>query len=216
MDARLCESAEAIRARVERGEHERASFRESFRAALAAVPPIDRDAWADVALGIDELPEDGPALPQGGVPYLPCSVDALLRIVDTVPLGPTEVFVDIGAGVGRAAALVHLLTGAPALGIEVQPALVEAARALARRLRLGNLAFVEGDAAELPGALERGSVFFLYCPFGGARLERVLAHLEPIARRRAIWIACVDLALPPREWLAPVVTARDVTIHRSA
>ena len=40
----------------------------------------------------------------------------------------SDVFVDVGSGLGRAAALVHLMTGARAIGLEVQPALVAAAR----------------------------------------------------------------------------------------
>jgi hypothetical protein len=44
-------------------------------------------------------------------------------------------------------------------------------------------------------------VFFLYCPFSGARLDKLLTCLEPIAHTRPIRICCVDLPLPPRDWL---------------
>jgi hypothetical protein len=44
-------------------------------------------------------------------------------------------------------------------------------------------------------------VFFLYCPFGGDRLAKLVAELEPIARTRALTICCVDLRLPPQPWL---------------
>jgi SAM-dependent methyltransferase len=173
----------------------------SLRAALAGVPPIARDAWVDAALGLDGLPEDGPALPSGCVPYIPCPVDALLRLVEHAPVTASDVFVDVGSGVGRAAALVHLLTGARAIGLEVQPQLVAAARDLATRLRLPGLSFVEGDAVKLAPALASGSVFLLYCPFSGDRLAKLLAHLEPLARARTIRICCVDLPLPACDWL---------------
>jgi SAM-dependent methyltransferase len=187
-----------------------------FRTLLAGVPPAARDAWVDRVLGLDAIPEDGPALPRGCVPYLPCSVDTLLRLTAQAPMGASEVFVDVGSGVGRAAALVHLLTGASAVGVEVQPALVSAARALAARLRLSRLAFVEGDAAELAPALAAGSVFLLYCPFSGDRLVKLLADLEPVARAREIHLCCVDLPLPPRRWLEPVPpAAHDLAIYRS-
>jgi len=187
-----------------------------FRAALAGVPASERDGWVDRAFGLDELPADGPSLPSGCVPYLPCPVDALLRLIEHAPVRAADVFVDVGSGAGRAAALVHLLTGARAVGLEIQPALVAAARALATRLRLPDVSFVEGDAAELAPALADGSVFFLYCPFSGDRLARFLACLEPIARARTIHICCVDLPLPPRDWLTLASAASpEVEIYRS-
>jgi hypothetical protein len=79
-----------------------------FRAALMRVPPTERDAWLDQVLGLDVVPDDGPELPRGCVPYMPCPVDALLRMVEHAGVQASDVFVDVGAGVGRAAALVHL------------------------------------------------------------------------------------------------------------
>jgi SAM-dependent methyltransferase len=171
-----------------------------FSAALAAVPPSARDAWVDRAFGLDGLPADGP-LPSGCVPYLPCSVDTLLLLVEQASVRASDVFVDVGSGLGRAATLVHLLTGARAVGLEIQPPLVAAARALAARLCLTDLAFLEGDAIEHAPALASGSVFLLYCPFSGARLDKLLTCLEAIAHARPIRICCVDLPLPPRDWL---------------
>jgi len=197
MEARHLTSAEEARRSIERGLHDP----ETFRAALLGMPVGDRDAWVDLVLGIDDLPGDGPALPAGGVPYLPCSIDVLLRVVDETPIRPTDVFVDVGAGPGRAIALVHLLTGARAVGIEVQPQLVRAARGLAAGLGLSRVRCIEGDAAAVAGVLVEGSVFFFFCPFSGARLAKVLDDLEPIARTRQLRICCVDLSLPPRPWL---------------
>ena len=197
MEARHLTSAEEARRSIERGLHDP----ETFRAALLAVSVGDRDAWVDLVLGTDDLPGDGPALPAGGVPYLPCSVEVLLRVVDETPIRPTDVFVDVGAGPGRAIALVHLLTGAGAIGIEVQPQLVRAARGLAAGLGLSRVRCIEGDAAAVAGVLVEGSVFFFFCPFSGARLAKVLDDLEPIARTRQLRICCVDLPLPPRPWL---------------
>jgi hypothetical protein len=197
MEARHLTSAAAARRSIERGLHDPAAF----RAALLAVPAGQRDAWADLVLGIDDLPLDGPALPAGGVPYLPCTVEVLLRVIDEAPVRSTDVFVDVGAGPGRAIALVHLLTGAGAIGLEVQPELVRAARALTTRLGLSRAPCLEGDAATLAGYMVTGSVFFFYCPFSGARLAKVLDDLEAIARTRALRVCCVDLPLPPRSWL---------------
>lgn len=206
------QSAERIRAAIEGGRHEPSRF----RAALLEAPPASRDAWLNVALGLDEIPDDGPELPKGCVPYLPCPVDDLLQIVDRAPVRASDVFVDVGSGVGRAATFVHLLTGASAIGLEVQPRLVRAARELTARLGVAGVSSYEGDAVELTGHVLSGSVFFLYCPFSDERLTTWLTHLEPIARARPLRVCSVDLSLPPRDWLALESTPRaGLTIHRS-
>lgn len=214
MERQWCRSAELVRARLEQGAGAGIWFRE----ALLAVPPAERDPWLDLVFDLKDLPEDAPDLPTGCVPYLPCAVDALLQTVERANIEASDVFVDVGSGVGRAAALVHLLSGASVLGLELQPQLVARARALAARLRGAQLSWVEGDAGELGFALGAGTVFFLYCPFGGARLSRLLAELEAIARQRAIRICCVDLPLPPCPWLKADAAGphRALTIYRSA
>jgi SAM-dependent methyltransferase len=206
-------SAERARTSIQRGLHEVARF----RAELLAVPASARDAWLDLVLGLDELPDDGPALPPGCVPYLPCAVDTLLRMVDQAQLRDSDVFVDVGSGVGRAAALVHLLTGASAIGIEIQPALAHMARELAARLLLADrVPCIEGDAADLTRFMMIGSVFFFYCPFSGERLAKVLDDLEAIARTRMLRVCSVDLPLPSREWLVrDAEPSGELAIYRS-
>lgn len=187
-----------------------------FRAALLGVPARERDAWVDLVLDVGPLPDDGPELPRGCVPYLPCSVDALLRVVEHADVRASDVFVDIGAGVGRAAVLVHLLTGASTLGLEIQRGLVHTARDLLARMHGLRYLPIEGDATRLLGHILIGTIFFLYCPFSGARLERVLDELERIARTRPIRVCCVDLPLPPRPWLTLVSPPfEDLTVYRS-
>jgi hypothetical protein len=202
-----------MRSAIARGLHDPASF----RAVLLSILASERDAWLDLVLGLDAHHEDGPELPRGCVPYLPCPVDALVRMVDEAAVSPDDVFVDIGAGVARAAAFVHLLTGASAIGIEIQPGLVLAARSLLSRLSLPRVVCIEGDAASLPASALIGSVFFLYCPFSGERLAKVLDDLEPTARTRMLRICCVDLPLPHRAWLTrTAAVSGDVTIYRSS
>ncbi len=213
MEARHLTSAQAARRSIERGLHDPPAF----RAVLLGVPVGERDAWVDLVLGLDDLPSDGPALPAGGVPYLPCSVEVLLRIVDEAPVRSTDVFVDVGAGPGRAIALVHLLTGAGAIGLEIQPELVHAAQGLSARLGLSRIPCIEGDAATIAAFMVIGSVFFFNCPFSGARLAKVLDDLEPIARTRQLSVCCVHLPLPPRSWLTcEPGRGGELEIYRSA
>jgi hypothetical protein len=188
----------------------------AFRAMLSVVPTADRDAWVDLVLGLDTIPDDGPELPRGCVPYMPCPVDALLRLVEHAGILASDVFLDVGSGVGRAAACVDLLSGARTIGLEIQPALVRAARDLTARLPVLRFSPVEVDAARATEVLAQGSVFFLYCPFSGERLERLLDDLEPIARARAVRIGCVDLPLPPRPWFSLASPpAGDLAVYRS-
>jgi SAM-dependent methyltransferase len=188
-----------------------------FRDALLRVPPGERDAWLDSIFGLGDLPDDGPDLPRGCVPYLPSSVDTLLRVVERAPVRSSDVFVDVGSGLGRATALVHLLTGASAVGLEIQANLVRAARDLMKRLELPRVSCIEGDAAEWTGAIDAGTIFFLYCPFSGDRLAKALADLERVARTRMIRVCSVDLPLPARPWLTLQEAAPpgDLTIYRS-
>jgi SAM-dependent methyltransferase len=188
----------------------------SFRAAVAAIPARERDVWIDDVFGLDGLPDDGGELPRGCVNYLPCPVDRLLRILDVAGVQPGDVFVDVGAGIGRAAAFAHFATGADAIGIEIQSSLVQVSRELARRLN-ARVSVAHGDAARLTRA-STGTVFFLYCPFSGPRLEAVLDDLEVIATTRPIRIAAVDLPIPARAWLVPIAdgSTDGLGVYRSA
>ena len=213
MNERDRETALRTRALLERG----AADATALRAALAGVAPLDRDGWVDEAFGLEPPPDDGPDLPLGCVPYLPCPVDALLRMIDLAAIDASDCLIDVGSGVGRAAALIRLLTGATVVGVEVQRALVDAARELSARLHFDRISFVAGDAARLPEPARAGTVFFLYCPFSGERLARLLAELQSLARTRTIRVCCVDLPLPACDWLTPIAPlAGDLAIYRSA
>ncbi len=173
----------------------------SFRRALERVPHAERDSWFDAVLGLSEVPEDGAELPRGCVPYLPCSVDAVLDAVNLVGVDASDVFVDVGAGIGRAALLANLLTGARAVGLEIQPSLVERARALTAGMGVSGVELVVCDAVDAARTVPTGTVFFLYCPFDATRVERFLDALEPVARARPVRLVCVDMPPLARNWL---------------
>jgi protein-L-isoaspartate O-methyltransferase len=189
---------------------------ERFRAALQAVPRGEREAWVDLVLGLAEPLPDGSDLPRGSAPNLPCAVDAVLHALDLAEVSAHDVLVDVGSGDGRVALLARLATGAAAIGVEIQAHLAEASRALVAALRVPHVSIVHGDATELARDLAPASVFFLYCPFSGAPLERLIDAIEPIARTKTVRICAVDLALPSRPWLEPIASPRpDVVVVRS-
>lgn len=213
MTPRQRASAEQLRERLSGGPVAPAAF----RAALLGVPASERDAWLDVAFGLEEeVGADGPQLPANCTPYLPCPVGAVLNAVEHAELCASDVFVDVGSGVGRAALLAQLLTGATAVGLEIQPQLAEGSVALARRLNVARFSVLVGDAPQLLGRVPEGSVFFLYCPFGGERLERALDALAQLARRHAIRLCCVQLPPLARPWLAPLALPEgELAVYRS-
>lgn len=176
---------------------------------FAAVPPPAQDAWLDALLGLDALPDDDDDLPRGGVPYLPCPAAVVARAVARARVGPDDVVVDVGSGVGRVLALVHLLCGAEGIGLEVQRHLVDAAHALAARHGLQRVRTLHGDAETTLPHMVTGTVFFFYCPFSGAKLERVVDALEPLAAVRPLRLCVVDMPLPRRAWIVPDVAGDD-------
>ncbi len=163
--------------------------------------PSARDVWVDAVLGIEGVPDDGADLPRGCVPYLPCAVSAVIAMVDAAVVSAEDVFVDVGAGVGRAAITVGLLTGATVVGVEVQRGLAARARTLASALPTLRMDVVVGDVADHIDDVSAGTVFFLYCPFSGVRLEAFVDGLAGAAAHHPIRIASVDTPLPTRPWL---------------
>jgi SAM-dependent methyltransferase len=188
----------------------------TFGAALEEIPPGDRDEWLDALWDIDEVPDDAPDLPRGCVPYLPCSVATVLDALRQADVTSDDIFVDVGSGAGRAAVLAHLETGAGCIGIEVQPHLARSAQARADWLRLSRVRFLEGDASEMVRFIPTGTVFFLYCPFGGHQLLRFLDGLEDVARARPIRVCCVDMPPLDRPWLTRVrSTSSAIHVYQS-
>lgn len=177
--------------------------------ALQSVPGPHRDAWWDrVLLGEDSLdesiPEDGEDLPEGCVPYLPCPIDALLQAIGTLQLQPHDVLVDVGSGIGRAAALAHFLTGAAVLGIEVQRELAVKARRIANEMKRPRLSTVHADADEIIKYLPIGTAYIFYCPFGKKRMAALLRELQEQARIRRIRICCIDMPSLEEPWLRSI------------
>lgn len=211
MDDTLRRRARTARTEIAAGGLRGAALLELIR----SVPFLERDLWVDELLGIDGTPPDVPDLPRGAVPYLPCGVDEILAMVLEVPLRADDELVDLGSGLGRVVILGHLLSGARARGVEIQEHLVRASRRSATELALSDVSFMHADAAEPDVDLD-GSVFFLYAPFNGEMLARVLHRLRDVARRRPIVLCAVGVELPGETWLMRKATSNvAVTLYSS-
>jgi len=184
----------------------------SLRERILSVPERDRDTWLDDVLGLQSFVEDLD-LPPGGVPYLPCPLRLILSAVDQTDLGADDVFVDLGAGLGRVAMVAHLLTGASAIGIEAQGHLVAQGRRACQALALTEVQLVHANAEDV--ALT-GTVFFLYSPFNGQTLARVVSRIEALARTQRVTVCSIDLDLPALDGFTrqPSVDA-EISIYRS-
>jgi hypothetical protein len=188
----------------------------ALRAALEGLPARERDGFVDRVLAVDSADADGQELPRGCVPYMPCRVDLLVQLVDWAEVRPDDVFVDVGSGVGRATALVHCLTRARTIGIEIQSHLVESARNVSSAFDETRISTLHGDASQLVRTVGFGTVFFFYCPFSGERFERIVDVLGEIAARHPIRIGCVDLPPLARPWLEPISRpSGELVVYRS-
>jgi protein-L-isoaspartate O-methyltransferase len=116
-------------------------------------------------------------------PFITTPPEVVARMLQLAGTGSQDTVIDLGSGDGRiviAAARDH---GARALGIELDPKLVELARGNARRAGVAERArFEEGDA--LKADLSQASVVTIYLlPFLLDQLQpRLLAQLRPGAR----------------------------------
>jgi len=116
--------------------------------------------------------------------YQPTPARHILEMIRLSGLGENDVLIDLGSGLGHVPMLASILTGARAIGIEIDPACVRCARECAGRLGLERVEFVEQDAREAD--LSSGTVFHLYTPFTGGMLRTVLERLRSEGERRVI------------------------------
>jgi hypothetical protein len=136
-------------------------------------------------LGTDRLLDDDPAETVAEmIPYQPTPARVILEIVKQTHLSPHDTFVDVGSGLGVVPTLVSLLSGAAAIGIEIQPSYCRHADECVRRLNLSNVRFICQDARQAD--LSVGTVFYMYTPFKGSMLQQVLERLHAEGLRRRI------------------------------
>lgn len=141
--------------------------------------------------------------------YEPTPVPIILKMVQVMEgffSDREEIFYDLGSGLARVPLLVHLLTGLPTVGVENNPfchrygRIRRDALGLEKRVRL-----INQDAREVP--LEDGTIFFLYHPFEGEILKKVLKTLQQISQEKIIYIYSIGACsweLFSRPWLREI------------
>ncbi|HVJ37799.1 MAG TPA: hypothetical protein VM687_08350 [Stenotrophomonas sp.] len=172
---------------------------------ISDAAPEGLDARDDLIAGVLQLPTPGTtavALPADAVAYQPTPVRHVLDLLQRTLLGPEDVLVDLGAGLGQVALLAALLSPARTCGIEIEPAYVASARQAAADLGLWRAAFICQDLDQADLAM--GTVFYLYTPVRGAAWAQLLERLRAEAARRPIRLCSFGpctLALRQAPWL---------------
>jgi precorrin-6B methylase 2 len=182
-----------LRAQIRSGHFERASF---FRE-LEALPLELRDHWVEEVLGIAYPPLAPQMLPRELITYSPTGVAEIRFLLEQGDLAPGRVLVDLGSGLGKVVLLVALLTGAQAIGIELDAELVAGARSAAAALGLQGASFLHADLRDVP--LPEADVYYMFIPL--ARSSEILRRLEPLARRKRIVLFSQELDLAQAPWL---------------
>lgn len=136
--------------------------------------------------GVLDFKEPGDAPEPGAdmVFYQPTPAREIFGFIQHASITPQDVVMDLGAGLGHVALLTAICTGARCIGIELQPAYVASARQCADALQVRHVEFIEQDVRQAD--LSEGTVFYLYTPFMGGILRKVLDMLKHEAQGRAI------------------------------
>ncbi len=143
--------------------------------------------------------------PRGGVrvaPYIPAPVSAVRAALEAAWVGPCDTLYDLGSGDGRAVVIAarDYCVGR-AVGVEIDPVLVEVSRAYARMYGVGDrVEIVEGDFFRV--SLEGATVVYLY--LYASINERLKPKLERELRPGA---RVVTLDFPVPGW-TPLYTRR--------
>jgi hypothetical protein len=163
------------------------------------------DVLMNGILRIDSPPEEPDALEEEMIPYQPTPMRLIFEMVQRTQLNHSDVFYDIGSGLGHVAIVVSLISGARTVGIEVQPAYCAYARRCATTLNLARVSFRQQDARK--AAFSDGTLFYLYTPFHGTMLQAVLDRLHGEANQRDICICTYGpctATVNQQDWLTAV------------
>ncbi len=115
------------------------------------------------------------------VEYQAVSYVDMRQLLAQLPIASGDVFLDYGSGMGRAVCLAAVYPFSRVIGVEISPELCRIAgqniERVRHRLRSPDVQIVQASALEyLPP--EDANTFFLFNPFGGTALSRVLENIR--------------------------------------
>lgn len=148
--------------------------------------PID-EFW-DRRFGVHTvgfLPEVGnPNEPEFRAAYVPAQYRRIIAALRHVNIGPDDVVVDLGCGLGRAVFAASWLGAKRAVGVEIDPPLVAKAQDSLRhsRLRHRDIQFVCAPAQTY--SLADATLIFMFNPFGAGIMQGVLQQLEAALEKK--------------------------------
>jgi hypothetical protein len=194
LEAVNCQLYEAIRCEIQRGVRP-----DRLLQWVHSLPEIEEGVGPASGLGYDYLdelisgvlqfeePNDGQEHRESEVVfYQPTPARHIFSLIGLTALTATDVLVDLGSGLGHVPLLVSICTRACSIGIELKATYVERAQQCAQKLKLNRVRFIQQDARAAD--LSSGTVFYLYTPFTGSILSRVLNLLRREAATRRIRI----------------------------
>lgn len=172
-----------------------------------------RDEYWDRKLGIHTFGHHvGTGVP-GGVdaflPFVPSTYADIFQYLNSVNIGPDDVFVDLGSGLGRTVFAASWLGAKRAVGVELIQSLTDGAEANRKRsiLKQRDIEFICANALDF--AEPDMTILYMFHPFGEAILEQVLDNLKatraaltnPKQLRIVYANPCYDDALARTGWL---------------
>ncbi|MBB6112137.1 Precorrin-6B methylase 2 [Mucilaginibacter lappiensis] len=144
------------------------------------------DVFMNSLLSDQAVPEPTMEREQEMVFYQKTPARIILEIAELANLGPDDVFFDLGSGLGQVPILVNLINGTATKGVEYEPAYCNYSNTCVAQLNLPKVEFINIDARQAD--YSRGTVFFLYTPFGGEILQTVLEILQKESLKRTIQV----------------------------
>ncbi|MGB6897709.1 MAG: hypothetical protein WBE12_03900 [Candidatus Acidiferrum sp.] len=217
---------EAIRCEIRRGSRPESLLRwvpaaEGIKDVGGPANGVGYDFLDELIRGVFPFEEPGAghnARDPEKVFYQPTPARHIFRLIELTTLTARDVFVDLGSGLGHVSMLASICTDARSMGIELEAGYVECARRCAQKLNLNAVTFVQEDARVAD--LTSGTVFYLYTPFKGSILRRVLDRLKCEAASRRIRICSYGLCtsvIAEEPWLEAATTpeARRITLFCS-
>lgn len=147
-----------------------------------------RDELWDMRLGIHTLG----FLPAVGVPgsaawqghYVPTPYSKVIASLRHVAIGPEDVFVDLGSGLGRTVFAASWLGARRAVGVEIDKSLTEAACANLSRFRLPDRDIEFFCLPAQAYDFQDTSLIYMFHPFGAGTMQQVCELIEAALAQR--------------------------------